>query len=95
MITIPVKCSYYNECSGKSSTICKRCANNRLRNKEINYFEEAHDKPIPDPNPRVTYSGPAEHTAGYKRPVCGGFTSPYSMDKEHRCASCGFKLNVG
>ena len=53
MVTIPVKCHYYDECSGKSGTVCKRCVHNKLRNKEINYFEEANDNPIPNPNPKV------------------------------------------
>jgi hypothetical protein len=93
MATIEVSCYYYKECCGKSTATCKKCVNNRLRNKEINYFEEAHDNPIPDPNPRVTYTGPAEQTAGYKCPVCGEFTSPYHI-KDSRCGSCGFKLNT-
>ena len=92
MPSIEVSCYYYKECAGKSSTNCKKCTHNRLRNKEINYFEEVHDNPIPDDNPRVTYSGPAEHTAGYKCPVCGGFTNPYHI-RDSRCGECGFKLN--
>lgn len=94
MITIPVDCRHYNECAGKSVARCKKCANNHLRNKEIDYFEEANDNPIPNPNPRVSYSGPAEQTAGYKCPVCGQFTSPYHI-KDSRCSSCGFKMNCG
>lgn len=94
MIEIPVSCYHYDECAGRSITNCKKCKNNRLRNKEINYFEEAQDNPIPNPNPRVTYSGPAEQTAGYKCPVCGQYTSPYSM-RDSRCEDCGFKLNTG
>lgn len=93
MIELPVSCVYYNECAGKSVTNCKRCIHNRMRNKEINYFEEANDKPIPNPNPKVTYSGPAEQTAGYPCPVCGDHTNPYSM-KDNRCGGCGFKLNI-
>lgn len=93
MIEIPVQCSYYNECAGRSSTNCKKCKNNHMRNKEINYFEAAKDNPIPNPNPRVTYSGPAEQTAGYKCPVCGTHTNPYAM-RDNRCEGCGFKLNT-
>lgn len=93
-ITILVDCHYYKECSGRSSTNCKKCVNNHMRNKEVNYFEEAHDNPIPDPNPRVTYSGPAEQTAGYECPVCGVYTNPYAM-RDSRCEGCGFKLNCG
>lgn len=94
MIELPVDCSYYDECAGKSVSNCKKCKNNRLRNKEINYFEAASDNPFPNPNPRVTYSGPVEHTAGYKCPVCGEYTDPYSI-KDSRCSSCGFKMNTG
>ena len=93
MIELPVRCTYFNECSGKSSTNCKKCKNNHIRNKEVNYFEAANDNPIPYPNPRVTYSGPAEQTAGYKCPVCEEYTNPYTMD-DGRCGSCGFKLNT-
>ena len=93
MIQIPVNCSYYDECAGKSATNCKKCVNNRMRNKEIDYFEEAKDKPIPHPNPKVTYSGPAEQTAGYPCPVCGGHTNPYAI-RDRRCGDCGFKLNI-
>lgn len=94
MPTLPVTCYWYKECADKSATNCKKCKNNRIRNQELHYFEEANDNPIPDVNPRVTYSGPAEQTAGYKCPVCGGFTNPYAM-REQRCGECGFKLNVG
>lgn len=94
-VVYPVLCTHFNECAGKSRDACRKCVNNRVRNQEINFFEEAKDNPIPYPNPRVTYSGPAEQTAGYKCPVCGQFTSPYSIDKENRCGSCGFKLNIG
>ena len=96
MIEIPVNCYHYKECSGKSVTNCKKCKNNKLRNKEINYFEAAEDNSIPEPNPLVTFTGPAEHTAGYKCPVCGEHTNPYSIKMDDpRCGSCGFKLNVG
>lgn len=94
-VTVPIRCQYYNECAGKSAIRCKKCVHNTMRNKEIDYFEEAHDNPIPNPNPRVTYSGPAEQTAGYKCPVCGEHTNPYHLDSENRCSGCGFKLNCG
>lgn len=95
MVATVVDCTHYKECSGKLITNCKKCVNNKLRNKEVNYFEEAHDNPIPYPNPRVSYSGPAEQTAGYKCPVCGDYTNPYHLNKENRCNGCGFKLNIG
>lgn len=94
MIESPVLCHYYDKCAGRSPSKCKKCTHNHMRNKEIDYFEEAHDNPIPNPNPRVAYSGPAEQTAGYKCPVCGEHTSPYTI-RDSRCGSCGFKLNCG
>lgn len=94
MISIPVECSVYKECADRSAVNCKKCRNNRIRNKEIHYFDPADDNPIPYPNPKVTYSGPAEQTAGYKCPVCGEYTNPYAM-REDRCGGCGFKLNCG
>ena len=54
---------------------------------------EAKDNPIPEVNPKLTYSGPAEQTAGYKCPVCGEFTNPYQV-REGCCSHCGFKLNI-
>jgi hypothetical protein len=94
MIEIEVSCIYYKECADRSGTKCKKCRNNTIRNRERHYFKEANDNPIPEVNPRVTYSGPAEQTAGYPCPVCGGFTNPYAM-RDSRCGECGFKLNVG
>ena len=93
MTNILVSCSYYKECAGRSVTNCKRCKNNRMRNREVDYFEEANDNPIPEVNPKVTYYGPAEQTAGYPCPVCGEHTNPYAM-RENRCGGCGFKLNI-
>lgn len=93
MTEIPVSCIYYKECADRSGTKCKKCKHNTLRNKEIHYFEAANDNPIPEVNPRVTYDGPAEQTAGYKCPVCESFTNPYAM-RDNRCGSCGFKLNT-
>ena len=89
-----VKCIYVAMCSSRSITKCKRCKNNQIRNQEVDYFEEANDNLIPMECPRLTYDGPAEQTAGYKCPVCGGFTNPYHM-KDHRCSHCGYKLNCG
>lgn len=94
MIVRQVNCVYLNECSSKSSTKCRRCKHNRMRNAEIDCFEEANDNPIPDHCPKLTYSGPAEQTAGYKCPVCGTFTDPYSI-RDSRCGGCGYKLNCG
>jgi hypothetical protein len=92
MIERKVACVYFTECSSKSATRCKKCKNNTLRNMEIDCFVEANDKPIPEKCPRLTYSGPAEQTRGYKCPVCGGFTDPYAM-RDNRCGECGYKLN--
>lgn len=92
MREIEVRCQYSKECSGRSITNCKKCRHNELRNKEVNYFEAANDNPIPDKCPPISYSGPAEQTAGYKCPVCNQFTSPYSI-RDSLCGSCGYKLN--
>ena len=88
-----VDCAYFKECSSKSATKCRRCKNNHVRNMERDYFVEANDNPIPDKCPKLTYSGPAEQTAGYKCPVCGNHTNPYAM-QDNRCGGCGYKLNV-
>ena len=93
MPIVPVKCTFYDKCAGKTPERCRVCANNHLRNKEIDYFEKAHDNPIPTVNPKVTFSGPAEQTRGYECPVCGCHTNPYTI-KENRCEHCGFKLNI-
>lgn len=90
-----VQCYYVARCKyrGKSS-MCGTCKNNRARHREEDLYEEAEDKPIPEECPKLTYSGPAEHTAGYKCPVCGEYTNPYAM-RENRCGGCGYLLNVG
>lgn len=60
----------------------------------MDFFVKAKDNPIPDKCPKLTYSGPAEQTAGYECPVCGGFTNPYRLGKERLCECCGYELNV-
>lgn len=95
MIAREILCSYSAECSRKKSTSCLLCKHNRLRNKEVDFFEEANDNPIPDKCPRLTYSGPAKLTAGYECPVCGHHTNPYALGEDKRCNGCGYKLNVG
>ena len=90
-----VKCSYIVRCKYKgSSTACKTCVHNTERNKIEDYYEKANDNPIPDKCPKLTYSGPAEQTAGYKCPVCGEHTNPYMLREDHLCPYCGYELNV-
>ena len=87
-------CSYTKRCKYKGqSTICGSCKHNHARNMEEDLYVKANDKPIPDECPKLTYNGPAEHTAGYQCPVCGGYTSPYAI-KNNRCGGCGYTLNV-
>lgn len=87
-----IHCTYLTVCVHRMTTKCNVCKNNRLRNKEVDYFVAANDNPIPDKCPRLSYDGPAEQTAGYKCPVCGDFTNPYAM-WDNRCGGCGYKLN--
>lgn len=90
-----ITCAYFKDCVNSGVTAkCSKCSNNRTRNKKVDFFVEAKDNPIPDKCPKLTYSGPAEQTAGYKCPVCGGFTNPYHLDKDHLCKCCGYELNV-
>lgn len=87
--------AYLKDCVNAGVTAkCSKCSNNRTRNKKVDFFVEAKDNPIPDKCPKLTYSGPAEQTAGYKCPVCGGFTNPYHLGKERLCECCGYELNV-
>lgn len=89
-----VQCSYTDRCDKKGrSTLCGSCKNNHARNREEDFYVKAEDKPIPNECPKLTYSGPAEQTAGYECPVCGYHTNPYSM-RDNRCGGCGYKLNV-
>ena len=60
---------------------------------EEDLYEKANDNPIPDECPKLTYSGPAEQTLGYKCPVCGEYTNPYALT-DKRCSGCGYLLNV-
>lgn len=89
-----VECKYITECEYTRTDKCKICANNTKRNYVESHFVKANDKPIPKENPRVSYSGPAEQTAGYKCPVCGGYTNPYQLNSEKLCVNCGFRLNT-
>lgn len=89
-----IKCLLEKRCKYRASSIkCNSCANNLLRNMEEDLYIKAEDNPIPDKCPRLSYDGPAEQTLGYKCPVCGKFTNPYSM-RDKRCGSCGYLLNV-
>lgn len=76
------------------STICLSCKHNRTRNKEIDMYVKAEDNPFPDKCPKLTFDGPEEHTSGWKCPVCGEFTSPYSIKDDSCCIWCGYKLNI-
>lgn len=89
-----IKCYYLNDCTSSRSSKCKTCKNNRMRNYIEDHYEKCEDLPKPEKCPKLSYSGPAEQTAGYKCPVCGGFTNPYHLDKENLCSNCGYKLNV-
>lgn len=90
-----VTCIHMKKCKYKGeSTMCISCANNRTRNMEEDLYKKAEDNPIPDKCPRLSYDGPAEQTAGYKCPVCNGFTNPYQM-RNSRCCNCGYLLNTG
>lgn len=89
-----VECYYKDRCKHRGkSTACETCENNHLRNMEQDLYKKANDNPIPDECPRLHYDGPAEQTAGYKCPVCGYHTNPYSM-RDKRCNGCGYLLNV-
>ena len=96
MTTRLIKCSYIHECStlDEHPAKCYKCKNNVYRNLKQDFFVEATDNPIPDKCPRLTYTGPAEQTAGYKCPVCGEYTNPYHV-KDNLCGGCGYKLNIG
>lgn len=90
-----VTCAYLKDCVYAGLfTKCNECKNNRTRNKKMDFFVEAKDNPIPDRCPPLTYSGPAEQTAGYKCPVCGEYTNPYHLGEDNLCVSCGYELNV-
>lgn len=88
-----VECFYYDKCASRTKGKCHKCKNNKKRNYEEDYFIEANDNPIPEQCPKLSYSGPAEQTAGYQCPVCGAFTSPYVI-RDNICGSCGYGLNI-
>ena len=73
---------------------CDKCKNNRARNERRSFFVEANDNPKPKDNPKLTYTGPAEQTEGYKCPVCNEYTNPYQLREDHKCSYCGWTLNV-
>jgi hypothetical protein len=89
-----IQCAYTKRCKYKGrAQACGTCKNNHARNREEDLYVKAEDNPIPDECPKLTFSGPAEHTAGYRCPVCGEHTNPYAM-RDNRCGSCGYSLNV-
>lgn len=88
-----ITCCYLDICS-RNRNDCLRCMNNRTRNQKVDMFEEHHDDPIPEKCPKLSYTGPAEHTAGFECPVCHGFTNPYRLNDKHECEHCGYELNV-
>lgn len=90
-----VACRYYARCMHRGiETRCMTCKNNTVRNKEEDLYEAVADRPFPETCPKLSYTGPAEHTAGYECPVCGGFTSPYHISQEEPyCKHCGYRLN--
>ena len=89
-----INCVHTKRCKYKGKSImCGSCKENHARNMEEDLYVKAEDNPIPDECPKLTYYGPAEHTAGYKCPVCGGYTNPYAM-RDKRCGECGYLLNV-
>lgn len=91
-----IECDHLNVCaSAKDKNKCKKCACNTMRNYVEDFFVEAKDNPIPEYCPKLTYSGPAEQTAGYECPVCGGFSNPYALHGKSLCLHCGYKLNTG
>lgn len=96
VIAKEIKCVYYSVCRSANGKVdkCSICKHNTLRNKVYDFFEEANDNPIPEKCPKLSYSGPAEQTAGYKCPVCGTYTNPYHLDDKNRCCGCGYELNV-
>lgn len=89
-----IQCRHTARCKYKGkSQACGTCQNNHARNQEEDLYIKAEDNPIPTECPKLTYSGPAEQSAGYKCPVCGGYTNPYAL-RESRCGHCGYLLNV-
>ena len=89
-----IECTNYDRCASKNTTKCKWCKFNKLRNKQVDYFVEAKDNPIPEKCPKISYDGPAEQTKGYKCPVCGEFSNPYHIGKDKLCLWCGYELNI-
>lgn len=94
MIEAEVKCHYLNKCYSAGTKKCKDCKHNERRNYVVDYYEKAKDKQMPDQCPKLTYDGPAEQTAGYRCPVCGGFTNPYQLAPGNCCSHCGYRLNI-
>lgn len=92
---IIVKCKYSFECASYNTNKCQKCTNNRMRNYVKDHFENANDKPVPENCQPLHYTGPAEQTAGYCCPVCGGFTNPYQLEDKNCCSHCGYRLNIG
>lgn len=85
------ECAYSDRCASANSIKCKKCSHNKKRNFIQDFYQEANDNEIPDNCPPLRYNGPAEQTAGYCCPVCGGYTNPYSLNN-NLCSHCGYRL---
>lgn len=93
--SVTVECYYRDRCaSGKTNTVkCATCTHNTKRNFMEDFYKKADDADIPDACPPLSYRGPAEQSAGYQCPVCGGYTNPYAVH-DNLCSHCGYRLNL-
>lgn len=86
-----VNCKHIADCKDDSEK-CRTCKNNIMRNWKPSFYEKANDK-LEDADKQAETVGCAEQ-GGYRCPVCGHLTSPYSLGKSMKCEACGNILNI-
>ena len=86
-----IDCNHSNTCRDYGKK-CMECNNNRARNYVKTYFEKANDN-LGNVGEQAEMIGNAEQ-GGYKCPICGHLTSPYSFGKIAKCEACGNILNI-
>ena len=89
-----IECNFFEDCLSRNTDKCNYCKYNTRRNYMKDYFVNANDNVLQEKPSKLTYEGPAEQTAGYCCPVCGGYTNPYQLVDKNCCKHCGYRLNI-
>ena len=91
-------CVYENLCTRWGQDVCRRCANNKARNKMIDCFEPCEDSDysasrMSNGKYKAKQNGSAEH-GGLECPACHYLNNAYTFDEKENfeCEQCGLPL---